>query len=82
MDNLLSLSKILVGKLPFVFFTALFFFRFRWRYLLLISMYDEEVVPPAVAATGFVSENETNFCFSDDDVIYTEEENIGDSSGW
>ena len=45
-------------------------------------MDDEEVVPPAVAATGFVSGNETNFCFSDDDVIYTEEENIGDSSGW
>ena len=45
-------------------------------------MDDEEVVPPAVAATGFFSGNETNFCFSDDDVIYTEEENVGNSSGW
>ena len=45
-------------------------------------MDDEKVVSPAVAAIGFISGNETNLCFSDDDVIYTEEENIGDSSGW
>ena len=45
-------------------------------------MDDEEVVPPTVTATGFVGGNETNFCFSDDDMVYTEEENIEDASGW
>ena len=45
-------------------------------------MDDEETVPLAVTATGFAGGNETNFCYSDDDVVYTEEENIEDASGW
>ena len=45
-------------------------------------MENDESVPPAVAAAVFFSGNETNFCYSDDDVVYSEEENVNNASGW
>ena len=45
-------------------------------------MEDDESVPPAVAAAGFFNGNETNFCYSDDDVVYSEEEKVNIASGW
>ena len=45
-------------------------------------MENDKSVPPTVTAGGFVSENETNFCYSDDDVVYPEVENVNDASGW
>ena len=45
-------------------------------------MENDESVPLTVTAAGFVSGNETNFCYSDDDVVYSEEENVKDASGW
>ena len=45
-------------------------------------MENDESVPPAVAAAGFVSGNETKFCYSDDDVVYSEDKNVNNASGW
>ena len=45
-------------------------------------MEDDASVPLTLTAAGFVSENETSFCYSDDDVVYLEEENAKDASGW
>ena len=44
-------------------------------------MENDESVPPTVTAAGFVSGNETNFCYSDDDVVYSEEENVNNLVG-
>ena len=43
---------------------------------------DGDATSPAGAAAGFVNGNGTNFCYSDDDVIYSEEENVCTASGW
>ena len=43
---------------------------------------DDETAPPQGTVTGFVSGNETNFCYTDDDVIFSEVEAVVTPSGW
>ena len=43
---------------------------------------EGDAVSPAGASAGFVSGNETKICYSDDDVVYSEEENVCTASGW
>ena len=43
---------------------------------------DDDAAPPPGTVTGFVSGNETNFCYSDDDVICSEADAVVTSSGW
>ena len=45
-------------------------------------MENDESVPPIVTAAGFVVGNETNFCYSDDEVVHSQDENVKDASGW
>ena len=43
---------------------------------------DDDAAALPGTLTGFVSGNETNFCYSDDDVIYSEVDAVVTSSGW
>ena len=43
---------------------------------------DDDTARPQGTITGFVSGNETNFCYADDDEIFSEEETAVTSSGW
>ena len=43
---------------------------------------DDAVVPPSGAVAGTVSGNETNFCYTDDDVVFSDVDAAITSSGW
>ena len=43
---------------------------------------DDAVVPSSGAVAGTVSGNETNFCYTDDDVVFSDVDAATTSSGW
>ena len=43
---------------------------------------DDAVVPSSGAVAGTVSGNETNFCYTDDDVVFSDVDAAITSSGW